>query len=94
MDELFALVNHGLKYYEIIPTNICMGEDGKMIESDSIAGYACVNKVTQVIEHTSTILPGVLFQAQHFDNTLASLTLTADETQEDDVRSNDDIMLQ
>lgn len=73
-EGLMVLVNKGLEYYEIIPTNVCMGEDGKLIEGTDIVGYACVNKVTHVVEHTSTILPGVLFQAQHFDNTLRSLT--------------------
>ena len=92
MDELFESVNKGLKYYEIIPTNSAMGEEGKMIEQEGIVGYACVNKVTQVIEHTSTILPGVLFQAQHFDNTLVSLT--AEDEVAEETGPMDDVVLQ
>jgi len=71
--KLFEDINKSLEFYEIIPTNTCMGEEGKMIEATETVGYAVVNKITQVVEHTSTILAGVFFQAQHFDNTLKSL---------------------
>ena len=70
ISELFEAINKGLKYYEIVMVDNALQEDGKTTGD----GYACVNKVTTIVEHTSTILPGVLFQAQHFDNTLVSLT--------------------
>ena len=93
-EELFERINAGLTYYSILETNYAMGEDGKYVSEESnMVGYAVVNKLTNVVEHTSTILPGVLFQAQHFDNTLASLT--ADEMDiEVELESQDDVVLQ
>lgn len=64
--------NSELEYYVVQPVGRCVGDDGKYFEGDP-AGYGVVNKATGVVEHTSTILPGVLFQATHFDSTLKSL---------------------
>lgn len=71
MKELVEF-NSKLKYYTVVSADRVVGEDGKFVEGEGV-GYAVVNNVTGVVEHTSTILPGVLFQAQHFDSTLASL---------------------
>ena len=91
--ELMAVVNKDLEFYEIVPSLNVLGEEGKLVESDHVVGYAVVNKITAVIEHTSTILPGVLFQAQHFDNTLRSLTEAPEETLEGESSSQDDVVL-
>lgn len=48
-----------------------VGEDGKYTMSHD--GYVVVNKETNVIEHSTTMLPGAIFQCQHFNDTLVSL---------------------
>lgn len=48
-----------------------VGEDGKYTMSHQ--GYVVVNKETGQIEHTTTMLPGAIFQCQHFNDTLAGL---------------------
>lgn len=47
-----------------------LAEDGEYSARD---GYLVVNKETGVIEHTTLMLPGAIFQCQHFSDTLASL---------------------
>ena len=44
-----------------------LGEDGKYGDN---SGYAVVNKDTNVVEHTSTMLPGAIYQCMHFSDTL------------------------
>jgi hypothetical protein len=53
-------LNAEMTYYTIEPTVRALGEDGKYIESEdgTSVGYAVVNKITNITEHTSTILPG------------------------------------
>lgn len=46
-----------------------LGEDGKYGDND---GYAVVNKETNVVEHTSTMLPGAIYQCMHFNDTLTA----------------------
>ena len=53
-----------------------VGEDGKYTTSHT--GYVVINKETQVIEHSTTMLPGAIFQCQHFNDTLVSLLNPAD----------------
>ena len=48
-----------------------IGEDGKY--SDDTKGYVVLNKETGVIEHSTIMLPGAIFQCQHFNDTLVSL---------------------
>ncbi len=47
-----------------------IGEDGKYEDMD---GYVVINRETGVIEHTTIMLPGAIFQCQHFNDTLESL---------------------
>ena len=47
-----------------------IGEDGNYSGQD---GYVVVNRETGVIEHTTIMLPGAIFQCQHFNDTLVSL---------------------
>jgi len=47
-----------------------LGEDGKYSDR---GGYLVVNKETGVIEHTTTVLPQALFQADAFLGALGSL---------------------
>ena len=47
-----------------------IGEDGKYGDSK---GYVVVNLETSVIEHSTIMLPGAIFQCQHFNDTLVSL---------------------
>ena len=46
-----------------------LGEDGNYGRE----GYAVVNKVTGVVEHTTTVLPQALFQADAFMGALTSM---------------------
>jgi hypothetical protein len=55
--------------YFVLECDNALGEDGKY----GVSGYAVVNKKTDVTEHTSMMLPGAIFQAQHFSDTLDSL---------------------
>ena len=48
-----------------------VGEDGKY--TNDVEGYVVINKETSIIEHSSTMLPGAIFQCQHFNDTLISL---------------------
>jgi len=61
------------KYYvrEKLSTEAIVGEDGKYTTNQ--LGYVVVNKDTGVIEHSTTMLPGAIFQCQHFNDTLISL---------------------
>lgn len=72
VNELLQAANAELDFYEVMMVDKALGEDGNYVEA-SPAGYGLINKVTGVIEHTSTILPGVLWQATHFESTLKSL---------------------
>jgi hypothetical protein len=72
MEDMLKKYNAGLKYYMIMPCDKVVGEDGKYIEGDFV-GYGIENKVTGVTEHTSTCMPAAMFQANHFDDMLASL---------------------
>ncbi len=56
-----------------------IGEDGKY--GSSQGGYIVINKETGVIEHSTVMLPGAIFQCQHFNDTLISL-LTPKEDEE------------
>ncbi|MHC4647485.1 MAG: hypothetical protein ACYTBJ_18515 [Planctomycetota bacterium] len=68
-------VNEDLQYYQVthvtaennVPV-IC--EDG---EYRKRAGYSVYNTLSGVHEHTTTLLPGAIFQAQHLDATLDGL---------------------
>ena len=46
-----------------------IGEDGRYGDKE---GYAVVNRENGVVEHTSTMLPGAIYQAMHFSDTLAA----------------------
>ena len=49
---------------------LILGEDGKY---SNRGGYAVINKETGVVEHTTTVLPQALFQADAFLGALGSL---------------------
>lgn len=72
IDEVLAKTNDDLKYYEVqfSDEGSIMCEDG---EYRVRPGYAVVNTLTRVREHTTTLLPGAIFQAQHLDATLDGL---------------------
>jgi hypothetical protein len=48
-----------------------IAEDGKY--TDAVEGYLVINRETNVVEHSTIMLPGAIFQAQHFNDTLVSL---------------------
>ena len=50
--------------------NMVIGEDGKY---GTGGGYVVVNLETDIIEHSTVMLPGAIFQCQHFNDTLVSL---------------------
>lgn len=75
IEEVLTSVNADLKYYEVITIGdqdntpiIC--EDG---EYRVRAGYGVRNLLTGVVEHTTTLLPGAIFQSQHLSATLDGL---------------------
>lgn len=71
-DRLLAKVNAKLDYYKIIMVDRALEETGTYVEGKDV-GYGLINKATQVVEHTSVMLPGILWQATHFESTLKSL---------------------
>ena len=92
MNEILTRVNEGLKYYEVQYWD----REGVVCEDGEIRvrpGYHVVNTVTKVHEHTTTLLPGAIFQAQHLDATLDGLlnpqeTYALEEMPMDDVVAN------
>lgn len=64
--------NAGLRYYVVVPVDRVLGEDGKYTEGEFV-GYGIENKETGVVEHSTICLPAAMFQANHFDDMLASL---------------------
>ncbi len=61
-----------------------IGEDGKY---GAKSGYVVVNKETGVIEHSTVMLPGAIFQCQHFNDTLMNLLAPKDEAEVVDINS-------
>ena len=51
-------------------TELVIGEDGKY---GTGGGYVVVNRDSNIIEHSTIMLPGAIFQCQHFNDTLVSL---------------------
>ena len=68
--------------YCVYTTDRALGEDGKY----SVAGYAVINKETEIIEHTTMVLPQALFQADAFMGALGQLD--AVETDKEDLLSD------
>ncbi len=64
---------------------LVIGEDGKYHVGQE--GYIVVNKETKVIEHSTVMLPGAIFQCQHFNDTLISLLAPPDEAEIVDITS-------
>ena len=58
--------------YKVIVIDDALGEDGKY----GAPGYAVVNLETNIYEHTTTVLPQALFQADAFMGALSNLTST------------------
>lgn len=56
--------------YEVVLSLDVLGEDGNYAGR---IGYAVRNIETGVVEHTTMMLPGAIFQAQHFNDTLKGL---------------------
>lgn len=61
--------------YEVVLTGDALGEDGKYGRD----GYAVVNLTTGVVEHTTTVLPQALFQADAFQGALGQLSEAQDD---------------
>ena len=61
-----------------------IAEDGKY---GNRPGYVVVNKETGVVEHSTVMLPGAIFQCQHFNDTLISLL--ADPSEDIDIEALD-----
>lgn len=62
--------------YKVVVHADCLGEDGEYGKE----GYAVINKDNGVVEHTTMMLPGAIFQCQHFSDTLTGLLKGADTT--------------
>ena len=61
--------------YKVVVTTDALGEDGKYGRT----GYAVVNIETGITEHTTTVLPQALFQADAFMGALGQLNDSADD---------------
>lgn len=59
--------------YDVVRCDDALGEDGNY----GRPGYAVVNKETGVFEHTTTVLPQALFQADAFSGALGQLSEAA-----------------
>jgi hypothetical protein len=73
--------------YKVIktePGTVILAEDGKYHEW---IGYAVINKETEVVEHTTMMLPGAIFQCQHFNDTLTSLMTPVEPAEVFDLQS-------
>ncbi len=81
-----AKVMFNTEKYEVQESgdNLIVGEDGKY---GSHAGYVVVNKETGVVEHSTVMLPGAIFQCQHFNDTLISLLTPPEEAEVVDINS-------
>ena len=88
-NELFTKINSSFEYYDVVLVDRALGEDGVYIEGEGV-GYGLVNRVTGITEHTSTMLPGVFWQGQHFEGTLKSLLEV--EAQPDTTAADSDIL--
>ncbi len=62
--------------YEVVEAENVLGEDGKY---GTRIGYAVRNLETGIVEHTTMMLPGAIFQCQHFNDTLKGLLETPDD---------------
>lgn len=60
--------------YGVYTTDNALGEDGQYGRE----GYAVINKETNVIEHTTIVLPQALFQADALMGALGHLDAVAD----------------
>ena len=54
------------EHYYVIITDNAIGEDGKY----GANGYAVINKITKITEHTTTLYPQALFQSDHLSGSL------------------------
>lgn len=66
---------------EIASGRSIIGEDGKYTKTHG--GYVVINRETGIIEHSSTMLPGAIYQCQHFNDTL--ITLLAPEPEDNEL---------
>ena len=55
--------------YEVVVHDNVLDEAGNY----GAHGYAVVNKENKTIEHTTMMLPGAIYQCQHFNDTLIAL---------------------
>ena len=65
---------------------LVIGEDGAY---SARSGYIVVNKDNGVVEHTTMMLPGAIFQCTHFNDTLISLLAPPVEAPEIDLEAID-----
>jgi hypothetical protein len=57
-------------------TELVVGEDGQYKNG---GGYVVINRETNIVEHSTIMLPGAIFQCQHFNDTLVSLLSPVEE---------------
>lgn len=66
------------EYYIVTRTDAAVNETGSAADAQ---GYAVINRKYNIVEHTTTVLPAAMFQADNFNRTLKSLL---EETSEED----------
>jgi len=75
LNNKIAELNDNLSFYVIEPSDFAIGEDGEYIRgaNGESVGYCVRNVETDIVEHTSMLLPAIIFQAEHLDSMLTSL---------------------
>lgn len=68
--ELLELVNKEFMFYSIVPSFIAVSSAGVESVAENPVGYDVLNVITGIVEHSTPILPGAIYQAHHFDSTL------------------------
>lgn len=68
LEQGVATINAEFNYYKIVDVPDALNENNEKVQ-----GYAIVNVDNGTVEFTSTYLPGIIFQAQQFDNMLTGL---------------------
>lgn len=94
--EALEEINAKLKYYSIETSNVAIGEDGNYLIGDddgTPVGYSLINDETDVVEHTSMLLPAIIFQANHLDGMLDSLLNEKEDTAVAAAAPMDDVVL-
>lgn len=89
MTEANSNVMYDTEKYEVVRIGDALDEDGKTRRE----GYGVRNKDTGIVEHSTTMLPGAIFQCQYFNDSLVNLLKPRDEEPEAESDVSEDVVL-